>query len=203
MDKNNENNYIFLKRTYHLLAKSIPLVKFFNVLWFNLRRVQILFTRAKFSLNFRFVEFILKMKNVNCVLEFLYRNGSKNPRELCERTGLSLATVYRKIGRIRNGESLEIRKGRGRPQKFSASQKKAIAQIALRNPLFSAADVKNRFEKSHKHSVSSRTYHRTLLRSGISKKCQRKFRIFLNSKRSKDWTSASNSIFQDSSIMYS
>ena len=76
------------------------------------------------------------MKNVNCVLEFLYRNGSKNPRELCERTGLSLATVYRKIGRIRNGESLEIRKGRVRPQKFSASQKKAITQIALRNPLF-------------------------------------------------------------------
>ena len=76
-----------------------------------MRRVQILFTRAKFSLNFRFVEFILKMKNVNCVLEFLYRNGSKNPRELCERTGLSLATVYRKIGRIRNGESLEIRNG--------------------------------------------------------------------------------------------
>ena len=110
------------------------------------------------------------MKNVNCVLEFLYRNCSKNPRELCERTGLSLATVYRKIGRIRNGESLEIRKGRGRPQKFSASQKKAITQIALRNPLFSAADGKNCFEKSHKHSVSSRTYHRTLLRSGISKK---------------------------------
>ena len=98
--------------------------------------VQILFTRAKFSINFGFVEFILKMKNVNCVLEFLYRNGSKNPRELCERTGLPLATVYRKIRRIRNGESLEIRKGRGRPQKFSASQKKAITQIALRNPLF-------------------------------------------------------------------
>ena len=51
------------------------------------------------------------MKNVNCVLEFLYRNGSKNPRKLCERTGLSLATVYRKFGRIRNGENLEIRKG--------------------------------------------------------------------------------------------
>ena len=66
----------------------------------------------------------------------------KNPRELCERTGLSLATVYEKIGRIRNGESLEIRKGRGRPQKFSASQKKAVTQIALRNPLFSAADVR-------------------------------------------------------------
>ena len=129
-----------------------------------------MFTRAKFSINFRFVEFILKLKNVNCVLEFLYRNGSKNPRELCERTGLSLATVYRKIGRIRNGENLEIRKGRGRPQKFSASQKKAITQIALRNPLFSAADVKNCFEKSHKHSVSSRT----LLRSGISKKMPKK-----------------------------
>ena len=95
-----------------------------------------MFTRAKFSINFRFVEFILKMKNVNCVLEFLYRKGSKNPRDLCERTGLSLATVYRKIGRIRNGESLEIKKGKGRPQKFSASQKKAITQIALRNPLF-------------------------------------------------------------------
>ena len=114
------------------------------------------------------------MKNVKCVLEFLYRNGSKNPRELCERTGFSLATVYRKIGRIRNGESLEIKKGRGRPQKSSASQKKAITQIALRNPLFSAADVKNCFEKSHKHSVSSRTYHRTLLRSGISKKMPKK-----------------------------
>ena len=144
------------------------------------------------------------MKNVNCVLEFLYRNGSKNPRELCERTGLSLATVYRKIGRIRNGESLEIRKGRGRPQKFSASQKQAVTHIALRNPLFSTADGKNCFEKSHKHSVSSWTYHRTLLRSGISKKkCQRKFRMFLNSKRSNDWTSASNSMFQDSSIMFS
>ena len=95
-----------------------------------------MFTRAKFSINFRFVQFISKMKNVNCVLEFLYRNGSRNPREFCERTGLSLATVYQKIGRIRNGESLEIRKGRGRPQKFSGSQKKAITQIALRNPLF-------------------------------------------------------------------
>ena len=110
------------------------------------------------------------MKNVNCVLEFLYRNGSKNPRQLGEKTGFSLATVYRKIGRIRNGESLEKRKGRSRPQKYSASQKKAITQIALRNPLFSAADFKNCFEKSHKHSVTSRTYHRTLLRSGISKK---------------------------------
>ena len=95
-------------------------------------------------------------------------------RELCERTCLSLATVYRKIGRIRNGESLEKRKGRGRPQKFSAFQEKAITQIALKNPLFSAADVKNCFEKSHKHSVSSRTYHRTLLRSGISKKMPKK-----------------------------
>ena len=111
------------------IKSKFPLVKFFNVLWFNLRRVQILFTRAKFSLNFRFVEFILKMKNVNCVLEFLYRNGFKNPRELCERTGLSLATVYRKIGRIRNGESLEIRKGRGRPQKFSASQKRQLRKL--------------------------------------------------------------------------
>ena len=107
-------------------------------------------------------------------LNFLYRKGSKNPRELCERTGLSLATVYRKIGRIRNGESLEIRKGRGRPQKLSASQIKAITQIALRNSLFSAADVKICFEKSHKHLVSSRTYHRTLLRSGISKKMPKK-----------------------------
>ena len=76
---------------------KFPLVKFFNMLWFNLRHVQILFNRAKFSINFRFVEFISKMKNVNCVLELLYQNGSKNPRELCERTGLSLATVYRKI----------------------------------------------------------------------------------------------------------
>ena len=66
------------------------------------------------------------MKNVNCVLEFLHRNGSKNPRELCERTGLSLATVYRKIG---NGENLEIRKGRGRPQKFSASQKRQLRKL--------------------------------------------------------------------------
>ena len=88
-----------------------------------------MFTRAKFSINFRFVEFILKMKNVNCVLEFLYRNGSKNPRELCERTSLSLATVYRKIGRIRNRESLEIRKGRGRPQKISASQKRQLRKL--------------------------------------------------------------------------
>ena len=95
-----------------------------------------MFTRAKFSINFRFVEFILKMKNVNCVLKFLCRNGSKNLRELCERTGISLANVYRKIGRIRNGESLEIRKRRGRPQNFFASQKKAITKIALRNPLF-------------------------------------------------------------------
>ena len=69
---------------------------------------------------------------------------------------------------------MEIRKGRGRPKKFSASRKKAITQIALRNPLFSAADVKNCFEKSHKHSVSSRTYHRTILRSGISKKMPKK-----------------------------
>ena len=69
------------------------------------------------------------MKNVNCVLEFFYRNGSKTPRELCERTGLSLATVYRKIGRIRNGESLEIRKGRGRPQNFSASQKRQLRKL--------------------------------------------------------------------------
>ena len=91
--------------------------------------VQILFTRAKFSINFRFVEFILKMKNFNCVLEFLYRNGSKNPREICERTGLSLDSVYRKTGRIRNGESLEIRKGRGRPQKFSASQKRQLRKL--------------------------------------------------------------------------
>ena len=111
------------------IKSKFPLVKFFNVLWFNLRRVQILFTRAKFSINFRFVELILKMKNVNYVLEFLYRNGSKNPRELCERTGLSLATVYRKIGRIRNGESLEIIKGRGRPQKFSASQKRQLRKL--------------------------------------------------------------------------
>ena len=118
------------------IKSKFPLVKFFNVVRFNLWHVQILFTRAKFSINFRFVDFILKMKNVNCVLEFLYRNCSKNPRELCERTGLSLAAVYRKIGRIRNGESLEIRKGKGRPQKFSASQEKAITQIALRNPLF-------------------------------------------------------------------
>ena len=44
----------------------------------------------------------------------------------------------------------------------------------MRNPLFSAADVKSCFEKSHKHSVSSRTYHRTLLRSGISKKMPKK-----------------------------
>ena len=52
--------------------------------------------------------------------------------------------------------------------------KKAFTQIALRNPLFSAADVKNCFKKSHKHSVSSWTYHRTLLRSGISKKLPKK-----------------------------
>ena len=85
--------------------------------------------RAKFSINFRFVEFILKMKNVNCVPEFLYRKCSKNPREFCERTGLSLATVYRKIRRIRNGESLEIRLGRGRPQKISASQKRQLRKL--------------------------------------------------------------------------
>ena len=112
------------------------MVKFFNVLWFNFRHVQILFTRAKFSINFRFVEFILKMKNLNCVLEFLYRNGSKNPRELCEGTGLSLATVYRKIGRIRNGEILEIRKGRGRTQKFSATQKKRNYANCFEKPSF-------------------------------------------------------------------
>ena len=38
-------------------------------------------------------------------------------------------TVYRKIGRIRNGEYLEIRKGRGRPQKFSATQKRQLRKL--------------------------------------------------------------------------
>ena len=60
------------------------------------------------------------------------------------------------------------------PSETFCIPKKAITQIALRNPLFSDTDIKNCFEKSHRHSVSSRTYHRTLLRSGISKKMPKK-----------------------------
>ena len=139
LDKNNENNYIFFKRTYHLLAKSNqnPLVKFFNVLWFNLRHVQILFTRANFRINFRFVEFILKNKNVNCVLEFLYRNGSKNQRELCERTDLSLATVISKNWKNLQWRKLGIKKRKRSPSEIRIPKKGNYANCFEKSSFFS------------------------------------------------------------------
>ena len=110
------------------------------------------------------------MKNTDFLLEFLYNNETKDVKTLQAKTGLPLSTIYRKIKVLKEKGELKRNKGSGRPRIFSGNAKKAISQFALKNPTFSAQEIKDRFETKSNIVASRRTYSRTLQSSGIVKK---------------------------------
>lgn len=102
-------------------------------------------------------------------LQYLYHQGYTSASALQEITGIPKSTVYDVISRIRQGQDMHHQRGAGRPRSLDANNRRRIAQIALKNPLLSAADIRLKAELRGCPHVSDRTVRRSLSCSGIVK----------------------------------
>ena len=73
-------------------------------------------------------------------IALLYNAGITNPKQLCEQTGRSRATVFRVFQRIRNGASLDRREGGGRPKSLAETDRR-LGQLLRWHPCTSAMQL--------------------------------------------------------------
>jgi transposase len=102
-------------------------------------------------------------------LEFLYTCGYTSGVALCKITGIPKSTVYDVLARIRAGEDMEHQPGAGRPRSLDANNRRRLCQLALKNPMLSAAAIRDKAVLRGCPSVSARTVQRSLSGSGIFK----------------------------------
>ena len=128
------------------------------------RHTRLIFKPNKIYFTLR--KIIFAVPNTDFQLEYFYNNETKDVKTLQAKTGLPLSTIYRKIKVLREKGELKRKEGSGRPRIFSGNSKKAISQIAVKNPTFSAQDITDRFEAKSNIVASRRTYSITLQSCG-------------------------------------
>ena len=115
----------------------------------------------------------VNMQSQRDLLEYLFNNVSTDREFLAESVNMLYRTFRYNIRILENGGSLKRQKGSGRPAKIVGDCKKRLSQIALKNPLFSTQNIRDRYIQRTGTSVSKATVYRTLKSSGITKKRQK------------------------------
>ena len=104
----------------------------------------------------------------------LYHAGIA-PQDIWKRLpNVSKATVYRTIQKIKDGESINHRKGAGRPIKLSEEERARLRTIASQNPPYSSAVNLAADLTRHGIEISNRSTIRYLHRAGFSNLLPRK-----------------------------
>jgi transposase len=99
----------------------------------------------------------------------LMEAGITSARELHERTGIPLSTVYDAKNRFTSGESCERRSGSGRPPLLDANDRRRVAQLARWHPKWSAARIGAAAQENGMVPASTRTVQRALKDIGYVK----------------------------------
>ena len=108
----------------------------------------------------------MKIKESKIALQHLYNSGCHSSNELSKLTGIPLRTIRRDLAKLRQGMSLERKKGTGRSKKLDADDKRKIIQLVRRSDIITSDEIKKRTEKGRGPIVSSSTVRRCLNESG-------------------------------------
>ena len=109
----------------------------------------------------------------NNKLLLLYIMGVRDFNELQIMTDIHPRTLYRNLTKLREGQTLDLRPGSGRPKTFWGDNKKSLTLLPRNNPEFSAKDLKQAIASKGGPSVSIRTIQRSLRDSGYTKKSKK------------------------------
>lgn len=99
----------------------------------------------------------------------LWNQGNTDPNFLIKGTGLSQATVYRTIKKIKEEKSVERKEGSGRKTLLEVNDKRRLTQLAHHNPYSSSAQLSSLIQQRGSPKVSRWTIWRELRKSGILK----------------------------------
>ena len=97
------------------------------------------------------------MKSTSLTLEILFKNGKESPSKLSRLTRTPLRTVNRILVKIRKGKTLERKKGSGRPQKFSANDKRRLIQLVRKDDKKTLLDLKIKMSQKGSPEVCQKT----------------------------------------------
>jgi transposase len=102
-------------------------------------------------------------------LSYLYDRGYTSAVALQQITGIPKSTVYDVLSRIKAELPMYHLPGGGRPSLLDGTYRRCIVQTALKNPLISAEEIRDKAVLRGCPEVSSRTIQRCLSSSGIFK----------------------------------
>ena len=102
-------------------------------------------------------------------LKVLWDTGTKDPKILAEKTGLSLRAVYNITARLKSGEGVQQRRGSGRPPKLGPNDRRRLTQLANNHQMASSAELAAKLAKKKGPKVTRWTVWRSLRRSGLAK----------------------------------
>ncbi len=107
------------------------------------------------------------MQSDRDILQYLYTHTSQDRNVLRNMSRMPPSTFRRNMTILENGGSLVRSTGSGRPTIFDSRDRQRISSFALRNPMDPARSIRQKFEQTSSKSASTRTYQRTLKKSGI------------------------------------
>ena len=102
-------------------------------------------------------------------LQWLWNEGHKDIKYLMKATGMSRATVFRNISKIKSGKDVNRKPGTGVSLKLKGNDKRRVTQLARRNPLKSCTNIAVMSNESGSPEVSPTTIWRSLKSSGYHK----------------------------------
>ena len=106
------------------------------------------------------------MKASKITLQILYRQGVQDSKSLARLSGVSLSTAKRDLKKTKAGLLLERKPGSGRPQKFTAQDKRRLVQLARQSSTKSSRELQIDMVEKESPEVSPSTIRRYLNRSG-------------------------------------
>ena len=141
-------------------------------------------------------------------LKHLWEAGIKSVQKLVKITGLSRSTIYKNIKKLKQGDDLKRAPGSGRKCILKGNDRRRVSQIAVKNSLFSSAQIAEKAAVKGSPEVSRWTVWRTLRNLGYLKWLPRKVPNLSNKNkrdrvawclehRMTDWTKV---VFTDESL---
>ena len=106
------------------------------------------------------------MKATMSTLQHLYNQGHQDLMSLVQLTGIPRRTVSRTLSKLRQGLSLERKKGSGRPKLINSNDRRRLIQLAKKNNTSSARELQTEMVKRGSPSVAPRTIRSYLNRAG-------------------------------------
>ena len=106
------------------------------------------------------------MKPSKIALQHLFNVGYKDAKVLAKMTSTPLSTVRRDLEKLRRGQTLNRKKGSGRPFKLNADEKRRLIQLARRDDLRTSRDIQIEMMKRGSNRVCPRTVRNYLNRAG-------------------------------------